>query len=390
MYKTSAATAEKILAFSRTWRVRLENISSGEIIQGDIISTAESEHSSTSLSDDIEIGAVTCASWTVTLRHSTGDFLGQRFRLYFYLRDLTGSSETTWGDLAGYTCGAINGMTVLQLMQLGEQNSELIPMGEFTCIRAPRSGDGRELTLVDAVYFSDTEYIRAVKLPAPASEVEKDVCRQLGIGCAAEYSESYRLAANDGGLLLSADGMTLSTAGYDFAIGKIAKGTTCRQMLGYIAGARGEFGCIDRQGQYTRRWYGSPVTGIDSSHADEPTISETANIISGIRCKVGEDEVIECGKMNGGRVLEFEDPYVDEQLLLTIFNRVRALSWYTCELYHRLGDPRIDIGDVVTVSAAAEGAEKQLAIPITGISFSFDGGLSADLRAVGLNDIEQI
>lgn len=386
MYQTSAAVAVKILSLCRTWRVWLQDNDSGEVFMGETISTAESDQTSTSLTDDIEIGAVTCATWTVSMRKSTGNFIGKKFTLSFYLKDLA-ADFAVWGDLALFTCSELDGMTIDQISRLSEVYGELIPMGVFTCIRAPRTGDGRTLTLVDEVYFFDVPYVRptSLTLPQPASVIERDVCRQLGIECAAAYSESYLLTASDGGLLFTSNYTnTLATASYDFMIDHITSGTTCRQLLGYIAGARGEFGCIDRFGRYTRRWYGTPVALIDADHADEPTVSEQANEIVGIRCKVG-NTVLEHGSMTGGRVLEFENPYVTAQLLTTIFNRVRRLTWYTCELYHRLGDPRLDTGDMVTV----ESEGRQLNIPVTWLSFSFDGGLAANVRAAGLNETEQ-
>lgn len=64
----------------------------------------------------------------------------------------------------------------------------------------------------------------------------------------------------------------------------------------------------------------------------------------------------------------------------------RWISWYTTELYHRLGDPRFDIGDVVTYTNGADRYD----IPITNLGFTFDGGLSADISAVGLSVEEQL
>ena len=55
-------------------------------------------------------------------------------------------------------------------------------------------------------------------------------------------------------------------------------------------------------------------------------------------------------------------------------------------MYHRLGDPRFDIGDVVTYTNGADSYD----IPITNLGFTFDGGLSADISAVGLSVEEQL
>jgi hypothetical protein len=80
-------------------------------------------------------------------------------------------------------------------------------------------------------------------------------------------------------------------------------------------------------------------------------------------------------------VLEFENPYVDAQLLSTIFSRIKRMNWYTCQVTHRLGDPRLDTGDIVTAGGCA--------IPVTDLRFSFDGGLMAEVGATGLNETEQ-
>lgn len=85
-------------------------------------------------------------------------------------------------------------------------------------------------------------------------------------------------------------------------------------------------------------------------------------------------------------MLEFENPYMTESLLQSLWRRIGGFSWYTAELYHRLGDPRFDIGDVVTYTNGADSYD----IPITNLGFTFDGGLSADISAVGLSVEEQL
>lgn len=384
MYEvTSEAVAAAIVSDHRTWRIWLEDLSSNTVTMGDVIMNADSEQASTSLSDDIELGAVCSAGWRVTTVQS-GDYLGSKFRLYIYLADLAGS-ETTWGDLEGYTAGVLSKLTVEQVGRLGEiLEGELIPMGEYTCVKAPRSGDGRELYLYDALYFADKLYTPTVTLPALASEVEADICGQLGVVCATDYTQTKLLADVNSTLLVTGGGLLLRTPSFNFTISSIPAGTTMRQMLGYIAGVNGQFGYIDRQGRYVRKWYGEPVMTIDLDHADEPTLSESANRIVGIRCTVG-DTTLEIGQQSGGRVLELANPYMTEQLMKSLWSRVRDLSWYTAEVYHRLGDPRIDIGDMVTLETGSGGYD----VPATGISFSYDGGLAASISAAGLTEEEQ-
>ncbi|MGN0633910.1 MAG: hypothetical protein ACI4JW_08575 [Oscillospiraceae bacterium] len=376
------AVAEKIMSDCRTWRIWLENTETGAAVMGDHIMDADSQQNSTSLSDDIELGAVCAQSWTVNVTGTTENFVGKEYRLYFYLKDFT-HGTTTYGDLKTYTCGALKGLTIAQIKTLGEVlEGELIPMGVFTCVKAPRSGDGRQLVLYDKLYFADRVYERKVSMPAYASDIEKDVCRQLGMGCKGS-SISGDLHDSEGAALIGSDGLRLRAASYDFTISKIAAGTTCRQMLSYIASARGHFGTVDRSGAYMTRWYTKCGYTVSGDTADEPTVSEKPNQIVGIVCKVSESttlsKIVNDGK---GRILEFENPYMNKSLLESLFSRIRNYTWYTSQLHHRLGDPRLDIGDVVS----CEDCE----IPVTGLAFSYDGGLSADISAVGLNEEEQI
>lgn len=390
MYQTSDEVAEAILSYSRTWRIRLEEVGGGIVIMGDEITNAEGNHSSTTTTDDIELGAVCAAGWTITTSRQ-GEYVGKRFKLYLYLLDLE-DGTTTLGDLYPYTISELSEMTLGELYHMGHMVGEPIPMGVFTCVKAPRCGDGRELHLYDKLYFTDKPYNPTINLPALASAVEQDICNQLGIDNATSEhvggfvelpaSWSYRYT----GFAEESGGGFLHTAPFDFTIDAMpTDGATMREMLGYIAAIHGQFGCIDRLGRYTRRWYApQSLATIDSDHADEPTVSETRNNIVGIRCMTENGELT-AGYMTGGRVLEMENPFMTQTLIRAVLTQVKRMSWYTAQVCERLGDPRHDIGDTVTIESGGEDYD----IPITTIQFSFDGGLLANISAAGLTEEEQ-
>lgn len=389
MYQTSDEVAEAILSYSRTWRIRLEEVGGGIVIMGDEITNAEGDHSSTTTTDDIELGAVCAAGWRITTSRQ-GEYVGKRFKLYLYLLNFD-EGTTTLGDLYPYTIAELSGMTLGELYNMGHTIGEPIPMGEFTCVKAPRCGDGRELHLYDKLYFTDKPYNPTINLPALASAVEQDICNQLGVenGVGAGQGGYLYLPATaylrTPGFAVGAGGNFLYTAPYDFTIESIPAGSTMREVLGYIAAIHGQFGCIDRLGRYVRRWYPkNSLTTIDGDHADEPTVSETWNKVVGLRCTVGEEELT-AGYMTGGRVLELENPFMTRTLLRSLLTMVEKMTWYTAQVSERLGDPRHEIGDTVTIQSGDE----EYDIPITSIQFRFDGGLSADLSAAGLTEEEQ-
>lgn len=388
MYQTSTETAEAILSFSRTWRIRLEEVGGDIVIMGDEITKAESEHSATTSSDDIELGAVCAAGWTITTSRQ-GEYVGKQFKLYLYLVDLSAGANTL-GDFYPNTIAELSSMTLGTLYE-GRTIGEPVPMGVFTCVKAPRCGDGRELHLYDKLYFTDKPYTPAINLPAQASAVEQDICNQLGcVNSTSDVggylwviaSQSHRVP----GFYEESGGGFIYTSPFDFEIPALPEnGATMREMLGYIAAIHGQFGCIDRQGQYVRRWYApeSQAT-IDSDHADEPTVSETANHIVGIRCNTGDGELT-AGRMTGGRVLEIENPYMTQVYMRVLLTTAQNMTWYTAQVSERLGDPRHDIGDTVTIESNGSNYD----IPITMIQYSFDGGLLANISAAGLTEEEQ-
>lgn len=386
MHTVSDIVSTKIESYCRTWRMELEG--SDSVISGDKIISASSTSQSTSISDDIELGAICSQSWNININDVDTKFLGKEYDLSLYLADFT--SETTYSTLEAYTYAELSKLTVEQISKLGEVlDGERIPLGRFTCVKSKKSGGNTEVTFADRLYFSDKVYKPTVTLPAWSKAIEDDICKQLGLQNGNDYTIPAKLRVKGGARLYGKGHIRLKTANFDFKISSIPKDTTMRQMLSYIASAQGEFGFVDRYGRYVRKWYGSSVKILDNNTIDLPTLSERQNVIVGIICKVSDSETLRLGNTTGsaGRVLEFENPYMTMSLLRSLWHRIGGFSWYTTELFHRLGDPRFDVGDVITyVSESGESYD----IPITNIGFNFDGGLSADISAVGLSVEEQL
>lgn len=386
MYKTGELVAQRIESYCRTWRLWIDN-AEGEVIMGERITSGTSTVQSTSISDDIELGAICSQSWNININDVDTKFLGKEYDLSLYLADLTG--VTTYSTLEAYTYAELSKLTVEQISKLGEVlDGERIPLGRFTCVKSKKSGGNTEVTLADRLYFSDKVYKPKVTLPAWSKDIEDDICKQLGLQNGNDYTKPAKLRVKGGARLYGKGRIRLKTANFDFKINAVPNDTTMRQMLSYIASAQGEFGYVDRFGRYVRKWYGRPVKLLDNNTIDLPTLSERQNVIVGIVCKVSDSQTLRLGTTTGstGRVLEFENPYMTSSLLQSLWHRIQGFSWYTTELFHRLGDPRFDIGDVVTYDSGTETFD----IPITNLGFNFDGGLSADITAVGLSVEEQL
>ena len=350
----------RIENYKALWGMWIEDAQSEAPVAYDGIQNVQTDSQSTSLSDDIELGAVCSQSVTAELVDDGTKYLGNEYVFSLYTKDAT-SSDT---------------------------NDEKIPMGRFTCVKSKKSGDGVQLTMADRLYFSDKPYVPHIPMPNWNKAVEDDICRQLGLQNGNDYTEVRLLRDKNGRRLIDKNGKVLYSKYFYFKVSSLPKDVTMRQMLSYLASAQGQFGYVDRYGKYVRKWYGKSVKTLDPNTIDLPTLSERQNAIVGIICKVSDDVTLSLGVTDTtqGRVLEFENPYMTESLLQSLWRRIGGFSWYTTELYHRLGDPRFDIGDVVTYVSGADSYD----IPITNLGFNFDGGLSADISAVGLSVEEQL
>ena len=384
---TDAQVVRTIESYCRTWRIFLTDADTGAAWFGESVMAADSSVQSVT-GDDIELGAVCSGSWSMTVHDpAKTDFLGKRLKVAFYLKDFAGG-PMTWEDLRNYTCAQLSRLTAVQIRTLKEiMGGQTIPMGEFTAVRSKRSGGMVELTLYDKLYFSDKAYTPSVRLPAMASDIENDICTQLGIENGNVFTESALLRDSRVARLKDSGGLRLRVQGFDFTVNSIAGGTTMRQMLGYFAGAMGQFGCIDRFGKYRRKWYGDPVKTLDPNTIDLPTISERPNTVTQVICHVSDSVTYASSWGEDGRTIEFDCPYMTQVLFDSLCRRLQkaGLTWYTAEVDHRLGDPRFDLGDVLGYD---DGEPKK--IPITGLDYSYDGGLSAAVKAVGRSVEEEI
>ncbi|MFR5120646.1 MAG: hypothetical protein ACLTD2_11740 [Ruminococcus sp.] len=302
----------RIENYKALWGMWIEDAQSEAPVAYDGIQNVQTDIQSTSLSDDIELGAVCSQSVTAELVDDGTKYLGNEYVFSLYTKDAT-SSDT---------------------------NDEKIPMGRFTCVKSKKSGDGVQLTMADRLYFSDKPYVPHIPMPNWNKAVEDDICRQLGLQNGNDYTEVRLLRDKNGRRLIDKNGKVLYSKYFYFKVSSLPKDVTMRQMLSYLASAQGQFGYVDRYGKYVRKWYGKSVKTLDPNTIDLPTLSERQNAIVGIICKVSDDVTLSLGVTDTtqGRVLEFENPYMTESLLQSLWRRIGGFSWYTTELYHRLGD----------------------------------------------------
>lgn len=377
MYTTSDELAEIIQGDCRTWRIWIADTSSDEIFTGEIIYSADSQQQSTSKSDDIETGAVCSSSWTVKIIRTDKNLLKKRYRLYFYLFD-NQHPYTLWRDIQGETAKELSAKTILEIMHTAEIiGGELIPMGEFTVVKINNTADSSEITFADRLYFSDMIYTG--KISGDASDIEKECLALLELE--GEDNSLCELFDNNGFQLADKDGKILLADTYDFYIKSLPEKCTVRQVLSWIASAHGQFGFVNRFGKYQRKWYRNTEYKFTEDVTDVPVFSASMQKISGLSCTVSDSLSYFSGD-NRGKILEFENPLMNENMLDAVFRQLKNFQWNTAEFNLMLGDPRLDIGDVCEYADA----DYEKIIPISSVAFKFDGGLSAEIKSAGKSD----
>lgn len=313
----------RIESYKALWGMWIEDVQSGEPVAYDGIQNVQTDIQSTSLSDDIELGAVCSQSVTAELVDDGTKYLGNEYVFSLYMKD--SSAFTTYSTLESYTYAELSKLTVEQISKLGEMlDEEKIPMGHFTCVKSKKSGGSVQLTMADRLYFSDKPYVPHIPMPNWNKAVEDDICRQLGLQNGNDYTEVRLLRDKNGRRLIDKNGKVLYSKYFYFKVGSLPKDVTMRQMLSYLASAQGQFGYVDRYGKYVRKWYGKSVKTLDNNTIDLPTLSERQNVIVGIICKVSDDVTLSLGVTDTtqGRVLEFENPYMTESLLQSLWRRI--------------------------------------------------------------------
>lgn len=214
----------RIESYKALWGMWIEDAQSGAPVAYDGIQNVQTDIQSTSLSDDIELGAVCSQSVTAELVDDGTKYLGNEYVFSLYTKEAT-SSDT---------------------------NDEKIPMGRFTCVKSKKSGGSVQLTMADRLYFSDKPYVPHIPMPNWNKAVEDDICRQLGLQNGNDYTEVRLLRDKSGRRLRDNKGRLLYSKYFYFKVSSVPKDVTMRQMLSYLASAQGEFGFVDRYGRYVR------------------------------------------------------------------------------------------------------------------------------------------
>lgn len=347
----SQQVSEYIMSDSRTFRAIME-FADGTKLENEI---AKLSIDAQTAKKDIKAGDTISHGITAEITGLTSDLSGKTFVLYFYAVNLYSEIE-----------------------------KELIPFGRYKVVSCKQLGVRWRLEAYDGLYKSDGAYKSTLIYPTTTDHVELEICNKLGI-LPPRYNTS-QLTDKDGEPILTADGEEIYVRNSaPVVINAPLEECTYREMLGYCAALDdGKCAMIDREGHLIHKGWTDIDYTISAGRADEPETDDKDITITQIVCQVSEGKNLTI-TANPGRAMTFSNPYMTQDIMGNIASRYFYKPYRPLSIYHRLGDPRLDMLDVVTV-VKADGTSYR--VPIMSMSYSYDGGLSAKIAATGTPDAD--
>lgn len=370
MYQVSEALDKVISGSGRTFYARLNGISEGiqEIVQTNF-STPDSY---------FYVGGATASKIEVSMFTKSQDFVkGTEVRL----------------EIGATADGTI----------------EWIPMGYFTIKEQKKDRNLLTFTAYDRL---ESKLAKAYKskitsYPVESKEFLTDISEQTGV----EFDTS-KLSDN----LIIDKILTVNDQSGEKTYKEPFDGFTMQQVVGYIAQLHGTFAICDRNGKVTFRWYEALTTDypgkigdtagsylkdqslsfiyntiefLKESHTyliktnryfDDLLQSETMCQISGISCDTENDHYESGTNIN----TNLSNPVMTQEWLNKVLEKIKDMSYYPVS-FSFMGDPRLDVGDVVTI---VDAKNNLIDVPVMQHTITFDGGLLSEVASYGFEEKE--
>lgn len=297
----------------------------------------------------------------------------------------------------------------LEIGATADGTIEWIPMGYFTIKEQKKDRNLLTFTAYDRLESKLAKAYKSkiVKYPVESKEFLTDISEQTGV----EFDTS-KLSDS----LMIDKILTVNDQSGEKTYKEPFDGFTMQQVVGYIAQLHGTFAICDRNGKVTFRWYEALTTDypgkigdtagsylkdqnlsfiyntiefLKESHTyliktnryfDDLLQSETMCQISGISCDT-ENNHYESGEDINTNL---SNPVMTQGWLNKILKKIKDMSYYPVS-FSFMGDPRLDVGDVVTI---VDAKNNLIDVPVMQHTITFDGGLLSEVASYGFEEKE--
>lgn len=370
MYQVSGALDKVISGSGRTFYARLNGISDGiqEIVQTNFSTPDNYFYVGGAIASKIEVSM------------------------------FTKSQEFVKGTEVRFEIGATADSTI-----------EWIPMGYFTIKEQKKDRNLLTFTAYDRLESKLAKAYKSkiVKYPVESKEFLTDISEQTGV----EFNTS-KLSDS----LMIDKILTVNDQSGEKTYKEPFDGFTMQQVVGYIAQLHGTFAICDRNGKVTFKWYEALTTDhpgkigdtagdylkdqnlsfiyntiefLKESHTyliktnryfDDLLQSETMCQISGISCDTENNHYESGTNIN----TNLSNPVMTQEWLNKILKKIKDTRYYPVS-FSFMGDPRLDVGDVVTI---VDAKNNLIDVPVMQHTITFDGGLLSEVASYGFEEKE--
>lgn len=286
---------------------------------------------------------------------------------------------------------------------------EWIPMGYFTIKEQKKDRNLLTFTAYDRLESKLAKAYKSkiVKYPVESKEFLTDISEQTGV----EFNTS-KLSDS----LMIDKILTVNDQSGEKTYKEPFDGFTMQQVVGYIAQLHGTFAICDRNGKVTFKWYEALTTDhpgkigdtagsylkdqnlsfiyntiefLKESYTyliktnryfDDLLQSETMCQISGISCDTENNHYESGTNIN----TNLSNPVMTQEWLDKILKKIKDMSYYPVS-FSFMGDPRLDVGDVVTI---VDAKNNLIDVPVMQHTITFDGGLLSEVASYGFEEKE--
>lgn len=178
------------------------------------------------------------------------------------------------------------------------------------------------------------------------------------------------------------------TSGLSSISMSVPKGYTCREVLSYVAQMYGGFAICNRQGQIEIHTYEDNAYTVGTRrYWDNFEHNDYLFTVDKLTCYTGQDKdgnSTSISSGSGARTVSFSNPFMSQSVLDRVFQKLKTFSYMPGTL-KMLGDPRIDVWDIITVEDLSGESYK---VPVMKLEWEYDGGLTYTIEAAGLSEEE--
>lgn len=252
-------------------------------------------------------------------------------------------------------------------------------LGKFTPEKVNNDDGIINFCAYDRMYVKFSKaYVSKLEYPADGKEVLKEISNMSGVPLASSIDNL------PSGVKIPKRWKETETT-YDDEGNEITQGNyvnpfdgyTMQDALGYVAQFYGKYCVINRNGEIELRWYKQADYEISASrYYDDLKKSESLFKLGRIQCDTATATLLSGVGTVG---IQIENPVMTQPVLDKICNQLKDFTFQPASVSF-LGDPRLDIGDIVTIHDKYGGKIK---IPIMKLSMDYDGGLITEIESQG-------